>query len=772
MKKLILSLSSLLLLASPMTAQRLVEDNFNQLKVQYTTPYVDVKASDYINLNIEGYVLGGEVGAPALPMLTSLLTVPFCNDMKVVVENAVYDTVELPAGIVMPLQPSRSKSDRSKPVFQLNEELYATDAYYGRPLASVEFIGVGRDRNYAQLTFSPVSINPVSGKMIVCRSADVTVRYVGADEERTMEVYNRYHTPAFSLGATFNSLLSSPKGVRTDAPIRMVIAAGRSLQCHAINEFADWKRKQGMMVDILYFDYGTLANTIAEQIKTLYTNATEEAPAPTYLLLIGDVAQLEAHNSRISGGGWNSPDNDHITDLYYVTWTDNDVIPDCYLGRFSATDTTTLRGIIAKTMLYEQYTFEDDSYLGRAALVAGEDNGYHTESGWLVDHAWIYADPAMDYIAYNYINATNGYNDVTYYKNDVSYAPNGVTVSGYCSDANASNALRNLYNTGIGWINYSAHGDWNNWSTPSFTVQNANSMTNNNKPSFMIGNCCLTNKFEKSVCLGEALLRRGNNAGAVGYIGGSNYTYWGEDFNWAVGVRNNVTHTLAPNYNASNLGTYDRLFHTHGENHTASVATAGQIVFYGNMAVQNSSSDLKVYYWEIYHLMGDPSLMPWLGRAKEPYAGTVATPSSSTITIQTMPNAYVAIVKTSTLELISAGFSDASGMVTLSHPAYINECSLSVTAQGYKPYYKSFNNVGINDVIDGDSWSVYPNPATTAVTVTGLPTDATLQLFDQTGRQLISTKSNTISTRQLAPGVYILRASTAYGTSTKKLVVK
>ena len=82
MKKLILSLSAVLLLASPLTAQRLVEDNFNQLKVQYTTPQVDVKAADYINLIVEGYVLGGEVGKPALPMLNTMLTVPSVKEWR------------------------------------------------------------------------------------------------------------------------------------------------------------------------------------------------------------------------------------------------------------------------------------------------------------------------------------------------------------------------------------------------------------------------------------------------------------------------------------------------------------------------------------------------------------------------------------------------------------------------------------------------------------------------------------------------------------------
>lgn len=771
MKKQILSLSAVLLLASPLTAQRLVEDNFDQFRVQYSTPKVDVKAADYLKLQIEGFALGGEVGAPALPMLNSMLTVPFCDEMTVVVENAIYDTVQLPAGIVMPLQPSQSKSDRNKPEFQLNEELYATDAFYGRPLASVEPVGVGRDRNYALLTFAPVTVNPVSGKMVVCRSADVTVRYVGVDVERTMEVYDRYHTPAFSLGTTLNTLFNTPKAVRTEAPVRMVIVAGRSLQCHAIEEFANWKRTQGMMVDIIYTEAGASANSIAAQTKALYTDATEEAPAPTYLLLMGDVAQLKAHSSRLSSGGWYGPDNNHITDLYYVSWTDNDYVPDCYLGRFSATDTNTLRGIIDKTIYYERYDFANDDYLASAILIAGVDQG---NSG---DNAYNYGDPAMDYAAYFYVNDSNGFSDVCYYKNNTNYAPDGVTVTGSSQASSTASILRARYNEGAGWINYTAHGDWNCWGDPEFTVNHANQMSNNDKPSFMLGNCCLTNKFEKTICLGEALLRKGNRAGAIGYIGGTNSTYWTEDFYWSVGVRNNIYNTMAPQYNANNMGMYDRLFHTHNEPLSAQAVTASHMMMMGNMAVQGSTSSasMKQYYWEIYELMGDPSLMPWLGKAEtmNVWASRV---NAHEVMVYVVPGSYVALVSDNgdSLALQSAAFAGTDGVVRLAATANLNQCFISVTAQNYKPYKVQCSTLGLTDA-EATEVSVSPNPASgrCEVVADGLREVTVINLMGQTmGSQRAAADRCTLSLDGIQPGLYLLRLDTDNGSSVKKLVVK
>ena len=87
---------------------------------------------------------------------------------------------------------------------------------------------------------------------------------------------------------------------------------------------------------------------------------------------------------------------------------------------------------------------------------------------------------------------------------------------------------------GVGFANYTAHCGSSGWADPSFTNSDVSGLQNNNEFGLMIGNCCLSNQFDVNVCFGEKLLRA-NNKGAVGYIGGSNNTYWNEDYWWAVG---------------------------------------------------------------------------------------------------------------------------------------------------------------------------------------------------------------------------------------------
>lgn len=761
----------MLLAVLPMQAQKVMEDNFQQLKVHYNTPDLQVHtqtvdAENCIFLTIDGYTLGGEVGTPALPQLSSLLTIPFCEKMDVLVENVVYDTFKIQdsEGTFYPMQPSRSKSDTLRHEVVRNSLVYAADHFVGQALASVEPIGIGRDRNLANLTFSPVMVNPQENKVVVCRSADVTVRYIGSDEQRTRDHFRRYFTPAYTVGKTLNQLILS-KDVSLVAPLRMAVLAHSSLRCKKLEQFFAWKRMQGFRVDVYYVDELELTTSasIAEMMTGLYTNATENDPAPAFLLIVGDIDQVPSHNSRVEDDSWwGSSTYDHITDLYYTTWTSGDLIADCYHGRFSATDTATLGSIIDKTLLYEQYNFADDNYLARAALVAGIDGGYSS------DYAYKYADPAMDYIAKYYVNHTTGYDTVVYFKNDTSiHASPNIIVAGSSKSGNTASILKNYYNQGAGWVNYSAHGDWDCWHRPSFTINDVNGMTNSGMPSFMIGSCCLTNKFDKPTCFGEALLRKNNNAGAIGYVGGSNSTYWTEDFYWAVGVRNNIRGNMNATYNASNLGVYDRLFHTHNEDFaTSTILTAGQIIFAGNITVESSTSSLKDYYWEIYHLMGDPTLIPWLGRAADPY---VMVRRGSQLSIQTMPHAYVALVGSD----LVAGFTDANGHLQLPIPSGdLSNYFLSVTAQGYKPFYERLSTVSAPTVGEVRV-SVYPNPAVSDRCTVEAENLQRVTLLDLTGRVILDKEcagnSVSLDLAAVVRGIYMLRVETASGTVIKKV---
>ena len=207
-------------------------------------------------------------------------------------------------------------------------------------------------------------------------------------------------------------------------------------------------------------------------------------------------------------------------------------------------------------------------------------------------------------------------------------------------------------------------------------------MSNTSQYPTMIGNCCLTNAFDSGTCFGEALLRKANG-GAIGYIGGSDVTYWDEDFWWGVGSGNISSN---PSYNNTGEGVYDCMFHLQNEENWAIVNSA--MIIAGNLAVAQGNG-MDDYYWEIYHLMGDPSLstyqgIPTVNNVNHDIFIPIGTEA---IEIQANPHSYVGLSQNG--NLISSGTVDESGFVVLVFNALDNAGTLdiTVTAQNKIPYF-------------------------------------------------------------------------------------
>ena len=665
-------------------------NGYTQAVYTFTAPQPDISTADVAGntfsvVSLPNATPSTYIGRPNLPIVSQLIEIPLCDDVQVKVSEIETRQLKPLEYRMMPVQPAPSKADREPLPFVFDSIYYTSEGSWDSTSVWVERLGIGRDRNLAILRISPIRYNPTTGDIQLISSITITLTYQNTNVAATQEMHSRYYSPDFALGNGILATLPNGKSVRNAAPLHYLIVAHSSFR-GALDDFVAWKKRQGFLVTIGYTDdanVGSTPTSIANYTKSFYTNATNQLPAPTYLLLVGDHQQIPAFDSRCS-----TPDNDHVSDLYYVTWTDGDNIPDCYIGRFSARTLAELTPQIEKTIFYESYAFDDDSYLGHGVLISGEDRGYQG------DNAYNYADPAMDYIAKTYINAANGYNTVHYYKNNINFAPDGVHVDGNSQTTATANYLRTLYNEGCGWVNYSAHGYDNEWSTPNFTSSHAASMTNNGKPSIMVGNCCLSGKFNTTysdACLGEALLRKSGNAGAAAYFGATNSTYWPQDFCWAVGVRNNISNTMNTNYDASHLGMYDRLFHTHNENYSAWHTTAGSINVAGNMAVVSYGS-YALYYWEIYELFGDPSLMPWLGQAADmsvEYQPIISI-GTERYAVTAAPFAYVAITTSDEHDLVCAAYANASGEAQLELPTDIvpGSYELAVWAQNRKPVFE------------------------------------------------------------------------------------
>jgi hypothetical protein len=209
-----------------------------------------------------------------------------------------------------------------------------------------------------------------------------------------------------------------------------------------------------------------------------------------------------------------------------------------------------------------------------------------------------------------------------------------------------------------------------------------------------------------------------------------------------------------PTYDPINLGAYDRLFHTHGEEQEQRMVTFGSMMVAGNEAVQASTSDIKKYYWEIYHLMGDPSVMTYLTKPSpmqvslSNYLDSVA----NVLTARVAPFAYCALTDIEG-ELLCAGFADAEGNITLPYNALSQEkYRFSAWAQHYIQYFKTLT-VGIQE-INPISCTVYPNPTTGELRITNYELRITsIDVFDVYGRKLLEQKAEGRKQKENSPPV-------------------
>lgn len=595
------------------------------------------EGDDYTRLHVPGFIKDFSLaGNPDLPVISRLIEVPEGASVSVEIVEQQKNVYSLGSqgfsAPVFPAQPSVSKSLAPEDVlFVKNEEAYQSDRYNEQKLVRVEMIGKMRGVRVARVICSPFRYNPVQNKLEVSRTIKVKVSFPGADRNAAKDIRDRYYSPVF--GKTFNALANhGPESVNDSAsmlPIKMVIVSDPMFQ-NALQPFIAWKRKKGYVVIEAYTNdpqVGSTTTSIKNYLQGLYNAATAMDPAPSYALLVGDVNQIPSFSGTTGS---------HPSDLYYFEYDGSgDYLPELFYGRFSANNLSELQPQLDKTLEYEQYQMPSTAFLSEVVMVAGMDNSYAATHG----------NGQINYGASYYFNAAHNMTSHTYL---------------YPASGSSASQIKGKISDGVGFANYTAHCGTNGWSDPSFSISDISALQNTSEYPLIIGNCCLSNKFD-GTCFGEALLRA-SGKGALGYIGGSNSTLWDEDYYWSVGVG---TPTATPTYAGTSLGAYDRIFHDHGEPYSEWYETNGQIIAAGNLAVSASTSNQDKYYWEIYHLMGDPTVMTYYGI---PSALTISHPQAipvglTSINISTEPYTYIGITRSGILH--GAGTADSLGNLNL-----------------------------------------------------------------------------------------------------------
>ena len=635
------------------------------------------KADDsFIKINIDKYVSNSEIGHAELPVLNKLISIPENANYTIEVLNKEYEIISLSEYNtnnyhVFPKQPSISKSENADDVpFYYDIESYSNNDFVSKDIITIEKLGRIRGVNLARMSVAPVMYNPVSNELKIITKIEVRISFSGIDFEQEKQIKEKYFSNDFEpiFNKCINYISNSHKDVITTYPVKYVIVSDPLFQS-VLQPFIEWKRKKGFLVIEAYTNDPLVGNTtssIHTFLNDMYDNASVNNPAPTYLLLVGDINEVPSFNM----GG-------HVSDMYYCEFDGNgDFFPEMYYGRFSGTTTEHIENQVTKTLNYEKYLLSDFSYLDEVLLVAGVDQSM----------APVYGNGQINYGTDNYFNSAHNLTIHNYLYGS------GTPITSDMSAASA--AIISDFSDGVAFANYTAHCGSSGWSDPSFETSDVSSLQNFDEYGLMIGNCCQSVKFEVPVCFGESVLRA-EDKGAVGYIGGSNNTYWDEDYWWAVGNTSNIT--ANPSYTGTDLGVYDCWIHENGESRSDWFFTQGQMIHSGNLAVTQAGGSDQ-YYWEIYHLMGDPSLMPYLGipsLLSVSHSGAIPL-GSSTLTVTTEEDAYVALSMNGIL--LDAQLAGISGIVNLNFPNLTNigNIDIVVTKQFRQPYISSISVISSN----------------------------------------------------------------------------
>jgi len=349
---------------------------------------------------------------------------------------------------------------------------------------------------------------------------------------------------------------------------------------------------------------------------------------PSFVLLVGDREQIETNNGQTGG---------HVTDLYYTTMTTGDYIPDLYIGRLSAQTEAQLTAQLDKILPYEKYQLSQTAFLNHGTFPATSDGG-------------------------NYQVAEGTHNYVI----DNHFIPNGLLYDKLYAityGATGHDVLQAL-NSGRFIINYSGHGSTTSWAGPSVTQSMVNSSTNVGMYPFVISNACVTGSFNLAECFGETWVRKANGGG-LAFTGASNNTMWSEDDEWE-------------------RRAYDGTF---WENYHSLAA----FILKGNMAVLNAGFSAAKYYFEIYHLFGDPSLMLYWGEPSpmNVSCNPVVLLGSNDFTLNVVGEDSALVALYMNGDLFGSALTDAAGLAQVQFenpPITPGEMILTVTKFNKQPF--------------------------------------------------------------------------------------
>ncbi|HPE58284.1 MAG TPA: C25 family cysteine peptidase [Bacteroidales bacterium] len=502
--------------------------------VEKTYQYSDFtiqQEQDYQLIQIDGLLLTGLVGEPALPYQDVKLMLP-PGERAVSIEFIGSDEMVLPGSYtIYPQQPSRPLSEPGNGIFQKNETLYQWNGSY--PAQSTGQLQTDYLNGYAIAisSFTPVKYNPATGLVSVYQQVKIRIETEPASKSsfalQNLSSSERIKSRVSRFVQNEAMMKAYPSKAKSGDNYDMLIITPAQFE-NEFQEIIDLYLQRGILVHVVTkeaINSEVSGQDLVEKIRN-YIIDQYQNNGVEYILLGGDVEHVPYRGFYCyveSGSGYE--DSNIPADLYYSAldgnWNDDndnrwgeigedDLLPEIAVGRFSFSNLTELNSMIHKTTSYQ-----DNPVLGEfnEVTLAGE---------------WLYSNPLT--YGSDYLELLIGY------QNENGYETWGIPETYnyhklYESTGSWSAAdLRNQINSGRQFVHHVGHANSNyvaymsNGDITNANFAGANGVDHNY--TFFISHGCICGAFDDSDCIMEKMASIDNFAVAV--IGNSRYGWFNE----------------------------------------------------------------------------------------------------------------------------------------------------------------------------------------------------------------------------------------------------
>jgi hypothetical protein len=236
------------------TSFSIEQSTFNGLAIQssftsFNSQNVETDEGYFTEISADKYSYMQEPGFPKLPVIRRLISIPIGSTVEIkIIASEIREFKLSDLGItnqLMPAQPPVAKSSKAKPEFVINREVYSENKYIGNDPASVEVLGLLRDKRLARVDLSPVQYNPVTGMIKVYINMQVEVKFIDGDYQATLGLMEKTRSHYFNLDKLFANRLPIEQSREdiTQYPVTMVIVSDPMFQS-ALQPLVQWKTKK------------------------------------------------------------------------------------------------------------------------------------------------------------------------------------------------------------------------------------------------------------------------------------------------------------------------------------------------------------------------------------------------------------------------------------------------------------------------------------------------------------------------------------------------